>query len=227
MGVLALGILDGVMIGALLSLVLVIARTSQSHISLLGRVPGQPQFSSMHENPENVPIPGMHIIRANAGIFYANADSIKQHILEIVREGREPVQAVVLDMAMTSDLDLAGAEMLARLHEELRQMGISLRLSRVQLSARALLDRMGITEKIGADNFHARTLFAVAQYLAEEGLSKRVSCDILPDMVRCVREMVIERTGLVKGEERAQLDLIRSQLDGILRKLETMPCEIP
>jgi hypothetical protein len=39
--------------------------------------------------------------------------------------------------------------------------------------------------------------------------------------------MGIERTGLVKGEERAQLDLIRSQLDGILRKLETMPCEIP
>jgi high affinity sulfate transporter 1 len=226
-GVLALGILDGVVIGALLSLLLVIGRASQSHISLLGRVPGQPQFSSMHENPENIPIPGMRIIRANAGIFYANAESIKQHITTLVRESAEPIQAVILDMAMTGDLDLAGAEMLAELHHDLREMGISLRLSRIQLSARNLLDRTGVAEQIGAQHFHARTLFAVAQYLAEEGLSKRVSCDILPDMVRNVRDMVRERADLVNGEERERLYVIRSQLEDILRELETMPCEIP
>jgi sulfate permease, SulP family len=226
-GVLVLGILDGVVIGALLSLLLVIGRASQSHISLLGRVPGQPQFASMHENPENVPIPGMRIIRANAGIFYANAESIKQHIIALVRESPEPIQAVVLDMAMTGDLDLAGAEMLSELQRELHEMGISLRLSRVQLSARNLLDRIGITEQIGAQHFHARTLFAVAHYLTEEGWSKRMSCDILPDMLRSVRDMVSERAGLAKGEERERLDVIQSQLEGILRDLETVPCEVP
>ena len=226
-GVVAFGIVDGVVIGALLSLILVIARASQSEISLLGRVPGQPQFSSMNENPENLPIPGMRIIRANMGIFYANADAIEQHIMALVRESKEPIQSVVLDMAMTGDLDLAGAQMIADLHKELREMGIKLRLSRVQRSARNLLDRLGITARIGEENFHSRTLFAVAQYLAEEGLSKRMTCDILPDMVRSVLVMVIERTALVKGEERERLELIRTQLEGILQELETMPCEIP
>ena len=117
--------------------------------------------------------------------------------------------------------------MLAELHQELLEMGITLRLSRVQLSARSLLDRTGITEQIGAQHFHARTLFAVAQYLTEEGLSKRVSCDILPDMVRSVLDMVSARAGLVKGEEQERLDVIQSQLEDILRELETMPCEIP
>ena len=225
-GVVFLGILDGVMIGALLSLLLMIGRTSQSHISLLGRVPGQPQFSSIQENPENITIPGMLIIRADTGIFYVNADSFKSQIISLVRESDPPIEAVVFDMEMTGDLDLAGAEMLAGLHKELVQIGISLRLSRVQLPARTLLDRLGITKQIGEENFHARTLLAVAQYLAEEDLSKRMSCDILPDLVKHVYEMVCERANRVEGEERERLDHIRLRLEAILRELDEMSCEV-
>jgi MFS superfamily sulfate permease-like transporter len=130
-------------------------------------------------------------------------------------------------MAMTGDLDLEGAEMLSELHKELHDMGIRLRLSRVQQSARTLLDRMGITEQIGKENIHDRTLFAVAHYLTEEGVAKRAACDILPDMVRCVQEMVGERAGHVGGEERDRLDIIRGQLDAILKELEELPCEVP
>ena len=225
-GVVFLGILDGVMIGALLSLLLMIGRTSQSHISLLGRVPGQPQFSSIQENPENITIPGMLIIRADTGIFYVNADSFKSQIISLVRESDPPIEAVVFDMEMTGDLDLAGAEMLAGLHKELVQIGISLRLSRVQLPARTLLDRLGITKQIGEENFHARTLLAVAQYLAEEGLSKRMSSDILPDLVKHVYEMVCERANRVEGEEQERLDHIRLRLEAILRELDEMSCEV-
>ncbi len=85
------------------------------------------------------------------------------------------VHAVVLDMALTGTLDLAGAEMLAELHQELSKMGISLRLSRVQDSARKMLDRMGITAQIGEEHFHAVPLLAVAEYLAEDGLSHRIA----------------------------------------------------
>jgi high affinity sulfate transporter 1 len=225
-GVVFLGILDGVMIGALLSLLLMIGRTSQSHISLLGRVPGQPQFSSIQENPENITIPGMLIIRADTGIFYVNADSFKSQIISLVRESDPPIEAVVFDMEMTGDLDLAGAEMLAGLHKELVQIGISLRLSRVQLPARTLLDRLGITKQIGEENFHARTLLAVAQYLVEEGLSKRMTCDILPDLVKHVYEMVCDRANRVEGEEQQRLDHIRLRLEAILRELDEMSCEV-
>jgi len=224
-GVLCLGILDGVMIGALLSLILVLKRTSQSHISLLGRVPCQPQFSSIHANPENIPVPGMSIIRANAGIFYANADSIKENILEVVRKSDEPVRAVVLEMAMTGDLDLAGAQMLAELNEELKEMGISLRLARMQQSALYTLDRLGISAQIGEGHIHEHTLFAVAQYLDEEGLSERFACDILPDIANALRDMVRERAALVKGEEHERLDAIGSKLEEIVSELQPLPCE--
>jgi hypothetical protein len=122
-------------------------------------------------------------------------------------------------MEMTRDLDLAGAHMLGELHEELEQMGICLRLSRVQLPARSLLDRLGITEKIGEENFHPRTLFAVAHYLSQEGLGRRVSADILPDMVKCVHDMVCDRADRVGGKERDHLENIRREFETIIEEL--------
>lgn len=225
-GVLVLGILDGVIIGALLSLLLVIARASESRVSELGKVPGQPQFTALRENPENLTIPGLRIIRIDEGIFYANAESIRSQIMAIVKESDFPVAAVVLDLEMTSDLDLAGVEMLDELHAELRDRGVRLRLARLQRSARVLLARTGIARKINTKNFHTRTLFAVAAYMTEEGVAQRMGCDILPDMVRCVQDMVMQRCVLEVGDDREMLDGICRQLDGILDKLEKMNCKI-
>ncbi|MFH0822399.1 MAG: sulfate permease [Pseudomonadota bacterium] len=225
-GVLILGILDGVIIGVLLSLLLVIGRASQPRLSLLGRVPGQPQFSDLRENPENTTIPGLHIIRVDEGIFYANAESIQQQITALVRSSDPPTKTVVLDMEMTSDLDLPGAEMLAALREKLRRSGAYLRLSRVQPGAQALLDRAGVTNQIGEEHFHSRTLYAVAAYLTEEGAMQRAGCDILPDLVRCVQDLVGARLERAGDEDRPGLEDINRSLESILHDLDKLSCPV-
>jgi sulfate permease, SulP family len=224
-GVLVLGILDGVMIGALLSLVIVIGRASQPRMSILGRVPGQPQFSDLEENPQNLVIPGLHIVRADEGIFYANAEALRQQIVSLAGESDPPTQTIVLDMEMTSDLDVTGAAVLGELHRELKDRGVYLRLSRLQPSARELLDRAGISAEIGEENIHPRTLYAVAAYLTEEGHAQQIVCDILPDLVRCVQEIVSERASHQNGEERQRLDTINRKLEAILQELESS-CDI-
>jgi sulfate permease, SulP family len=226
-GVLVLGILDGVIIGALLSLLLVIARASESRISVLAKVPGQPQFTNVRDNPENIIIPGLLIIRVEEGIFYANAESIRDQIMALMWDANTPIETVILDLEMTSDLDLAGAEMLDELHSELRDLGVRLRLARLQRSARVLLARARISRKIGNNNIHPRTLFAVAAYLAEEGAAQRLGCDIVPDMIRCVQDLVLQRCELEIGSDREMLDDVCRQLDGILECLEKINCKIP
>jgi sulfate permease, SulP family len=225
-GVLVLGILDGVIIGALLSLLLVIARASESRISVLGKVPGQPQFTNVRDNPENLTIPGLLIIRVEEGIFYANAESIRDQIMALMWDSNTPVETVILDLEMTSDLDLAGAEMLDELHSELRDLGVRLRLARLQRSARVLLARARISRKIGNKNIHQRTLFAVAAYLAEEGAAQRLGCDIVPDMIRYVQDLVLQRCELEIGSDREMLDDVCRQLDGILESLEKVNCKV-
>ena len=225
-GVLVLGVLDGVIIGALMSLLLVIARASESRVSLLAKVPGQPQFTSLRENPENLLIPGLLIVRVEEGIYYANAESIRDQIMALMWDSNTPVETVILDLEMTGDLDLAGAEMLDELHSELADIGVRLRLARLQRSARVLLARTKITSKIGVKNVHPRVLFAAAAYLSEEGADKRLTCDILPDMIRCVKDLVLERRELETGGELESLNGISRQLDDILEDLNKIDCKI-
>jgi high affinity sulfate transporter 1 len=226
LGVLILGILDGVVIGALVSLLLVIARASESRISVLGKVPGQPQFTNLRSNPENQTIPGLLIVRAEEGIFYANAESIREQIMGLMWDSKTPMESVVLDLEMTNELDLAGAHMLEELHSELHDIGVRLRLARVQRSARALLARTRIASKIGSENFHPRILFAVGAYLSEEGAAQRLQCDLVPDMIRCVQDLLNQRSSLENGSEREALDRVSRQLDGILKSIEQLDCKI-
>ncbi|MFC1833629.1 SulP family inorganic anion transporter [Thermodesulfobacteriota bacterium] len=224
--VLAHGILAGIVIGALLSLLLVIGRASQPRISLLGKIPGQPQFADLQENPENIAVPGLVIVRPDEGIFYANAEALRDKIVLVTRESEVPVQTVVVDMELTGDLDLAGAHMLDDLRKDLWDLGARLRLSRVQPSALDLLGRTRVLDEIGIVNIHSRTLFAVAAYLTEEGVSGPLSCDILPDLVTCVQELVTARAENTEGDDRDRLEMIRKELRNIRGELLQMGCPI-
>ena len=82
-----------------------------------------------------------------------------------------------------------------------------------------LLARTRISRKIGNKNLHPRTLFAVAAYLSEEGAAQRLGCDIVPDMIRCVQDLVLQRCELEIGSDREMLDDVCRQLDGILECL--------
>ncbi len=220
--VLVFGILEGVIIGALMSLLIVIGRASEPRISELGKVPGQPQFASVAENPDNITIPGLLILRPEEGVFYANAEALRDRIVEMVRNSDRPLHGVVLDLEMTSDLDLSGAHMLADLAGDFQSEGVLLRLSRVQWQARSLLERTDVIATIGFDNVYPRTLLAVATYLSEEVVHGHVAYDILPDLVNAVREMVSARAALAGTPGRERLETVVEQLDTILKELDEM-----
>ena len=101
-----------------------------------------------------------------------------------------------------------------------------LRLARLQRAARVLLAKTRTTRKIGVKNVHPRVLFAAAAYLAEEGADQRLGCDIVPDMIRCVKDLVLERCELETGSDLESLNAICHQLDGILEDLNKIDCKI-
>src|SRR5436189_3818778 len=73
-GVLGQGLLRGVMIGAIISLVLLIRRASRPHVAFLGRIPGTRRFSDRERHPDNELIPGVLIFRPESGLIYFNMD---------------------------------------------------------------------------------------------------------------------------------------------------------
>ncbi|ABR89300.1 sulfate transporter [Janthinobacterium sp. Marseille] len=147
LGVLVFGMLEGVMIGTVLSLLMLVWRASNPSTVLLGRIPGSELYSDLARHPENETVPGIMVFRANSGLFYANIAKIKDDLLEAIERQAAPVKLVIFDLSSSPYSDIAAAEMLLDLQEELQERGITLKLSNLTGEVRDLLRRDGLDLK--------------------------------------------------------------------------------
>ena len=148
--VLLLGILQGILLAAAASILLLLARVSQPHVAYLGRIPGTSSYSDLERHPENEPLPNLIAFRPEASLLYVNADSVLQSVSDHVRAlGADKIRLVVCDLSASPYIDLAGSRMLHQLQNELGSQGINLRIVGARGRVRDLLRAEGIGEKVG------------------------------------------------------------------------------
>jgi SulP family sulfate permease len=154
--VLFLGILKGVIVAVLVSLLLLIRRAAHPHVAFLGRIPGTRFYSDMERNPDNEAVPGALVFRVEAALLYFNVEHVRDALWEKIRTMTTPPKLVICDLSVSPSVDLAGVRMLAALHEQLKAAGIRLRLVGAHASVRDILRAEGMEERVG--NFGRRTL---------------------------------------------------------------------
>jgi high affinity sulfate transporter 1 len=160
-GVLAMGILDGVLIAVLASVVMVLGRVARPHVAFLGRIPGTDRFSDAARHPENEAIPGVLAFRVEASLVYFNVDHVLDTVLR--RAQTEPgLKRVVYDLSNTPYMDVAGARMLRRLHDELAGKQIELRVVGAHSEVRDRLRFAKLQDWLGPINRHVSLHEAVA-----------------------------------------------------------------
>ena len=147
LGVLGAGLLQGVLIGAIISLVMLLGRASKPHVAFLGRIPGTRRFSDLERHPDNEPTPGVLAFRVEASIMYMNVEHVLDAVLARVEGAPEALRLVVADLSTSPHVDLAGARMLATLHGELEKRGIALRIVEARSSVRDMLRAEGVEAK--------------------------------------------------------------------------------
>lgn len=148
-GVLLLGILQGILLAALISILLLLARASRPHVALLGRVPGTNSYSDLARHPENEPLGSVIACRPEASLLYVNAGYVLETVMASVLKNRSKIRAVVCDLSASPYLDLAGARILHTLHDELAAQGIALQIVGARGRVRDLLRADGLAEKVG------------------------------------------------------------------------------
>jgi high affinity sulfate transporter 1 len=149
-GVLFLGILQGILLAALASILLLLAWSSRVHVAFLGRVPGADNYSDLARHPENEVLRGVIAFRPEASLIYVNADAVLESVLTRLRAaGPQDVHMVVCDLSAAPYVDLAGVRILHELHGELTSRGIALRIVGAHGSVRDLLRADGVDEKVG------------------------------------------------------------------------------
>ncbi len=152
LGVLGSGLLRGVMIGAVISLVQLLRTASRPHVAFLGRIPGSHRFSDRQRHPDNELIPGVLIFRPESGLVYFNVDQVCRTILDRVNAEPTLPKLVLLDLSAAPRLDLQSAHALGDLSNELTTKGIQVQAVEARSSVRDRLRNEGVDGKLGGIN---------------------------------------------------------------------------
>ncbi len=147
-GVLGSGLLRGVLIGAVLSVLMLLRRASRPPTTELGRVPGTDYFADRVRHPENLREPEVFVFRSSGALLYFNVDHVRDRFFETMKAFGAPRRAVFF-LGAVPVIDLAGAELLIELHHALRKRGIELRLAGASSAVSEILEKAGFQEECG------------------------------------------------------------------------------
>ncbi len=172
LGVLIFDILAGLIIAVVASLLLIIYKASRPGILVLGKDPDENVYHSIERHPESETYPGLIMIRLDAELFFANATYFRDRIREQRATADPPARAILIDAEAIYDLDITAAEMLKELASELADDGIELLFARVHQTARDMMQRSGVEDAIGPDNFYKSVRAGVAAYLTRHGAAE-------------------------------------------------------
>ena len=142
-GVLLFGILKGVLVAAIVSMLMVVRGAATPHVARLGRIPGTGRWSDAERHPDNEAVPGTLVVRVESGLFYFNVGHVRDGIRRLVAAAGDGLRVVVWDLSSSPSVDLAGARTIAELHAELAARGVALQLVDARASVREILRRTG------------------------------------------------------------------------------------
>jgi SulP family sulfate permease len=165
-GVLLLGILKGVLLAVVVSLLMLLAVAARPHVAILGRIPGTRRYSDIERHPDNELVLGMLIFRVEAAILYFNVEHIRNIVGSKVARS-SGLRLVVCDLSNAPRVDVAGAVMLAKLRNELTLRGIQLRIVEAHAMVRDLLRAEGLEQQVGYLGRHTSVDQAVAEFEAD------------------------------------------------------------
>jgi MFS superfamily sulfate permease-like transporter len=167
-GVLAFGLLQGLVLAALLGLIVLLLGTKQRNTSVLGKVPETTIYRSIDHYPDGETYPGLLIIRFDGSLFFANAHDFVTAVRQAIAAADPQPRIVLLDGESMNDVDATAVITLKEFQDQLLQTGIQLRIARVKTQVMDVMQRGGLEEAIPAEHFYPSVQAAVDAFLAEQ-----------------------------------------------------------
>jgi len=173
LGVATVGVLPGIALAVILSLLLLLRRASSPYDAVLGHAPGLDGFTDVSESPEAQTVPGILIYRFDAALLFFNADYFKGRVRQILKRSESMPLHFIFDMEAVNSIDVTGLEALDEIRSELTHKGIDLVVARAKRNVSERLARAGFSEQLGADNFYPSVRSAVQACLSKDDFSGR------------------------------------------------------
>jgi len=149
LGVLGSGPVNGVLLGAAISIVLLLRQAANPRVTELARVPGTTYFADLARHPENERTTGVLVIRCESSLVYFNVEYVRERLVTLLGARSDAVRLVVFFLGAAPKIDLAGAELLSDLLQTYRAQGIEFRLADAHGEVRDALRRIGFEQEYG------------------------------------------------------------------------------
>jgi high affinity sulfate transporter 1 len=162
---LTLGVLQGIAIGVVLALLMLIYRTSHPHGAVLGQLPGTEAYRDVDRHPEAMTFPGLLIWRAGGDLFFANVGHVGMGLKAALAASKPPAKHVLVDAGSVNFIDTTASDSLLGAVKELESQGISIAFARVRDEVRDRMRLGGVEAAVGSANFHERVTDGVRALL--------------------------------------------------------------
>jgi sulfate permease, SulP family len=168
-GVIVFGILKGVVLAAVASIILLLRAVSDPYISILGRIPGTKKYSDLNRHSDNEIIPDILIFRIESSLFYFNVDNISKRIWVEILRSEKPVKCVILDLSSSPYVDISGARLIKKLYLDLKAKGVLFRIAEARARVRDMLH----TEEVDFHLGHISRIVTVDDLVNEFSLNNK------------------------------------------------------
>ena len=150
-GAISFGVLTGVIIAIAATLAYLLRNMMFPRAAFLGRIPGRDGFYKLHRIADAAAVPGFVIWILQGNLLFFNTDYVRARLREVVDGLPGDTRWFVLDAGAIAQMDSTAAAMLEEVRADLQKRGVSLCLAELHAEAKALLERAGLVDRIGAD----------------------------------------------------------------------------
>jgi MFS superfamily sulfate permease-like transporter len=148
LGVLTFGPLQGLLLAAIGSLVMLIARASRPAVAVLARDPASGSYMNKARHPAAQEIPSVLVVRSAGAWVYFNAEQIRRQFLDLVSQAGA-IRTVVIDCSATPTIDMTALTSLQAFAGAMKGRGIAVRLAELRDDVADSLRRRGAEADLG------------------------------------------------------------------------------
>lgn len=149
----AVGIQQGIIVGVVLSMLILVYNVTTPHMAIVGKIPGTNLYRNMERFNDVELDSDVMIVRFDARLFYANADYFREKLLEFEKIKGGNLKAIIVDGSGINSIDSTAIYMIRKLLIAYKRRKIQVLFSGLKGPVRDKFNQNRIYTELGEEFF--------------------------------------------------------------------------
>ncbi len=167
LGVAFVGVLQGIVIAVVLSILQFFQRAWQPYSAVLGKPEEVAGYHDLKRYPQARQIPGLLMLRWDAPLFFANANLFREWVRNVIKQTDPAPVWILIAAEPITEIDTTAADMLVDLDEELNAANRHLIFAELKDPVKDKMVRYGLLETIDRRHFYPTLEVAIEAFYQE------------------------------------------------------------